>query len=70
MYIHAIVEAFAIACVSIYSRMFILDILFDAHRIPGDSADIDFHGDVPASGPVLGEADHHQAQRLQRLGHL
>jgi hypothetical protein len=30
----------------------------------GDSADIDFHGDVPGGGAVFGQADHHQAERL------
>jgi len=32
--------------------------------VVSDSADIDFHGDVPAAGAILGQADHHQAKRL------
>src|ERR1700722_20762739 len=36
----------------------------------GDSADIDVQGYVPAAGAVLGQADHHQAERLERLGHV
>src|SRR5471030_2989801 len=36
----------------------------------GDSADIDVQGDVEGAGAVLGQADHHQAERLERLGHM
>src|SRR6185312_3696293 len=35
-----------------------------------DSADIDVHGEVPRAGAVFGKADHHQAERLERLGHV
>ena len=36
----------------------------------GDSADIDVQGDVPGAGAVFRQADHHQAERLERLGHV
>ncbi|GES40798.1 hypothetical protein RsS62_00500 [Rhizobium dioscoreae] len=34
------------------------------------SAKIDFHGEIPGTGAVPGQADHHQAERFQRLGHV
>ncbi|UVH52539.1 winged helix-turn-helix transcriptional regulator [Pseudomonas sp. CBSPBW29] len=35
-----------------------------------DSADIDIHGYIPGAGTVFSQADHHQAEPLERLGHL
>ena len=29
-------------------------------RAVGDSADIDFHGDIPGAGAVFGQADHYR----------
>lgn len=39
-------------------------------RPAADSADIDFHREVPGAGAVFGQADHHQAERLERGGHV
>src|ERR1019366_5357174 len=39
-------------------------------RSVGASANIDVQGDVEGAGAVFGQADHHQAERLERLGHL
>src|SRR5690606_33968018 len=36
----------------------------------GCSAEIDVHGEIPGAGAVFGQADHHQAERLERLGHV
>ena len=39
-------------------------------RAVGDSADIDVQGDVPGAGAVLGQANHHQTERLECRGHV
>jgi hypothetical protein len=36
----------------------------------GASVDIDVQGDVESAGAVLGQADEHQAERLERRGHV